>query len=130
MERFQRPRRVLNSTFLGHIFVWNYLGGHPMFIKFRPDLILARIRQKRQVNRRLLESSQRRAYSLIARIAFQLFRWLFLFFMGVSLVTVFVWWTVSQDMATAIYSHVQPLFKLFAATTFLVFACACLKESI
>lgn len=101
-----------------------------MFIKFRPDLILARLKQKRPINRRFQQFSQRRPYSLVARIAFQLFRWLFLLFMGVSLVIVFVWWTVSQSVATAIYFNVQPLFKLFAATTFLVFACACLKESI
>ncbi|ESA34880.1 hypothetical protein N836_14055 [Leptolyngbya sp. Heron Island J] len=101
-----------------------------MFIKFRPAVILTRLQQKHPVNRRFQQFRQRRPYSLVTQIAFQLFRWLFLFFMGVSLVTVFAGWTVSHDVATAIYFNVKPLFKLFAATTFLVFACACLKESI
>ncbi|MDV3348878.1 hypothetical protein QGP82_09270 [Leptothoe sp. LEGE 181152] len=108
----------------------NNLGGHLMFAKFQTHTVLARLLQKRPGNRLPRRFRQRRRYSLIVRIAFQLFRWLFLFGMGVSLLTLFVGWVVSQNLAETIYFQVQPLFKLFAATTFLVFACACLKESI
>lgn len=104
-----------------------------MVIRFRHDTMFAQLLQKLQNvdNGRLPRLSKRRKpYSAIAKLAFTLFRWLFLFFMGMAIVSVFAAFTFSSiALAENIWSSVMPLLKLFGTTTFLIFALACLKES-
>jgi hypothetical protein len=104
-----------------------------MVIKFRHNTMFARLLQKLQKfnNGKLpMLSNRRKPYSAIAKLAFTMIRWLFLFAMGVTILSVFTAFAFSSALAEVIWTGVVPLVKLFGTTTFFVFALACLKESL
>ncbi|MBT9314542.1 hypothetical protein [Leptothoe spongobia] len=103
-----------------------------MVIRFRRDTILARLLQQlHDLNsQQPMRPYRRRPYSAIAQLAFSMFRWLFLFFMGIAILVLFAAFTISNNFAEAIFMGVMPVIRLFGGTTFFVFALACLKESI
>lgn len=90
------------------------------------------MKQRQNPNRRKLFGGfrRRKPYSAIATLAFALFRWLFLFCMGMALLVLFAAFTVSSGVAGIIFAGVMPVIRLFGSITFLVFAIACIKESI
>ncbi|NEQ55652.1 MAG: hypothetical protein F6K11_37005 [Leptolyngbya sp. SIO3F4] len=102
-----------------------------MFVRSLQQLINFMQHQQNSSKRKLFGGFKRRKpYGAIANLAFTLLRWLFLFCMGIALLVLFVAFTISHAFAEAIFTGVMPVIKLFSSTTFLVFAFACLKESI
>ncbi|MEM6255163.1 MAG: hypothetical protein AAF821_19795 [Cyanobacteria bacterium P01_D01_bin.156] len=126
-----------------------------MIIKLPPTLMLTRVIQRlfnpmRSMLTRLLQwlfnfmqrqqnfkrktpaigFKRHKPYGAIAILAFTLFRWLFLFCMGIALLVLFTAFTVSVTFAEHIFTGVMPIIRLFSGITFLLFALACIKESI